>query len=117
MSDHQEQPNVFAFAFAQGGFEAIVNLSKLDQEECLAKLADAPKPHNTPGSVIHYLKLRAQFNQQRRFELWTLGVASGLTEADLWDWATQDPQGLADIIRERGVPQFRPAPSENAVIK
>lgn len=90
--------NVFVFSFSREGFEAIVNLTILDQEYLMAKMAGEKLPQS-PGSVINMMKLRAQFNQQREMEVWVLKLDDSFTEEDLNEWAEKDPQAVADFAR------------------
>lgn len=93
--------DTFVFAFSEEGFESIINLTQIDQEYVMAKMAGQPLPQSA-GSVCHFLELRGRYNAQRKLEVWALGVDDGLTEEDLWGWANSDPQSLADALRDRG---------------
>lgn len=97
MSDTQ----TFIFAFSEEGFESIINLTAMDMAFIQAKMADEKLPQQ-PGNLVHMLELRARYNAQRKMEVWVLGVDQGLTEEDLWGWAENDPQSLANALRERG---------------
>jgi hypothetical protein len=118
MSDDDEETtpsNTYVFAFGNTGFESIVNLSEIDADEIVAKLADK-KPVETVASVVSFLTLRAEFNGQRNMEVWLMGVSRDITDDDLDEWATQNPQDLADQIRLRGTNVYGRA-KEDAVIK
>lgn len=94
--------SVFLFAFGNEGFESIVDLTRIDEEFLMAKMVDIDRVPTSVSSIIHMLKMSAQFNGQRQVEIWMLNVDDGITEEHLREWADDDPQGLADIIRERG---------------
>jgi len=61
--------NVFLFSFDQNGFEAIVNLTEIDEQCVLAKMADETPPQSV-GSIISMCQMRARFNQPRNMEVW-----------------------------------------------
>lgn len=90
--------NVFVFSFDYNGFEAIIDLTDVNQQYVMAKLAgdDTAK---SPDSILHMLQLRAQFNQGRGMEVWAARLDEELTEEDLWAMAQQDPQIVADWAR------------------
>jgi hypothetical protein len=89
---------IFAIAFARDGLECIVDLSQIDQTYLLAKMANETPLPESVNQVLHMLKIRAQFNQQRNMEVW-LVKTSDLSEDDLKYLGETDPQGLADFAR------------------
>lgn len=105
----------YVFAFDMNGFESIVNLTEVDEKHIAAKLADEVVPQDA-SSIVQFLTLRARFNQERRLEVWALGVDDGITENDLWAWAENDPQDLADKLRSRGHKIFANPPGPKARI-
>lgn len=71
--------NVFVFSFSREGFEAIVNLTALDEEYVMAKMSGEKLPQSV-GSIINMMKLRAQFNQERGMEVWLAKLSDEFTE-------------------------------------
>lgn len=65
-----------------------------------ATLSNA-KPPNL-NSLVQTLLWRARMNTQRRYEIYTVGVASSVTEKQLLDMFELNPQGMAELVRERG---------------
>ena len=49
-----------------------------------------------------HLRLRAQANPQRHYEIYAIGVDGSITQKDLVEMFKQDPQYAADLIRSRG---------------
>lgn len=90
--------NVFVFSFSREGFEAIVNLTELDQKYLLAKMGGDTLPQSV-GSIIDMMKIRAQFNQNRGMEVWLVKLSEEFTEEYLNAWAARDPQEVANIAR------------------
>jgi hypothetical protein len=62
-----------------------------------ASLADKTVPNQIP---LHQLLMRARANPQRFPEIWTFW--SAIAQADLLEYAQDQPQALADTIRELG---------------
>jgi hypothetical protein len=46
--------------------------------------------------------LRARFNPQRHYEVYSIAADNGITDEDIRGMFDADPQCAADIIRERG---------------
>jgi hypothetical protein len=90
--------NVFVFSFSQEGWEAIVNLTEIDEQSVMAKMCDE-KPKQTPDSILSMMELRARYNEHRRMEIWLVKLDDSFTEEDLRVWAEEDPQAVADLAR------------------
>ena len=95
----REPGNVFAFSFSSEGFEAIVNLTEIDQIEIMAKLNDEV-PQTTVSSIVTMMSVRSQFNQQRNMEVWVVKLDEDFTEEFLCELAEDDPQAVVDIARQ-----------------
>jgi hypothetical protein len=46
--------------------------------------------------------MRARFNPQRAYEIWTFNTEASIDEDTLWEIAQENPQSLVDMIREKG---------------
>jgi hypothetical protein len=90
--------NVFVFSFSQEGFEAIVNLSAINEQYIMDKLADKTSKQSV-NSILSMMEVRARFNAQRKMEVWLVKLDEEFTEEDLLAWADEDPQGVADLAR------------------
>jgi hypothetical protein len=64
--------------------------SKLKNEEFIPR-------HN-----LFHMRLRAQYNPQRHYEIYFVGVDDEIEEQDITELFKADPQSAADTIRERG---------------
>lgn len=90
--------NVFVFSFSQEGFEAIVNLSDINEQYIMDKLGDKVSVQSV-NSILSMMEIRARFNAQRKMEVWVVKLSDEFTEKDLLEWADEDPQGVADLAR------------------
>jgi hypothetical protein len=97
--------NAFIFSWDQLGIESIVPITQyegVDRENTMRILRDQPVVRNPLNSILQNLLLRARYNSQRHYEIYAIDCDTSLDEA-FWkeQWET-DPQGTAELIRERG---------------
>ena len=97
--------NAFIFSWDHLGIESIIPITQyetVDRENTMRILRDQQVVRNPLNSIIQSLLLRARVNPQRHYEIYAVDCDPSLDE-DFWkkQWAT-DPQGTADLIRERG---------------
>lgn len=60
------------------------------------------EPPPTPKIPLKMLLMRARFNSQRFYEIYTFSTTDGIGEADLRDWFQTSPQDAADWVRKNG---------------
>lgn len=97
--------NIFMMVFTMNGFESIVDMTAVQEQNVLDKLADAPSK-TTINSILNVASLRARFNQEIRMEVWLLKVSEDLTKDIFEDMAKDSPQELANLLRENGTCVF-----------
>jgi hypothetical protein len=97
------------------GLETVIDLSEV---EARRKQADKERVWNTlaspdlvdPGnpierqisSTVNAILMRARINSQRHYEVYTIHTDSSVAEKDVWTMFADNPQGAADLIRDRG---------------
>lgn len=97
------------------GLETVIDLSEI---EARRQQADKERVWNTlaspdlvdPGnpverqvaSTVNAILMRARLNNQRHYEVYTIHTDSSVTEKDVWTMFADNPQGAADLIRDRG---------------
>lgn len=88
------------------GLEACVNVSDIEKEKMWSILKDEDSTTkgraNTVNSIVNMMMLRARFNPQRNYEIYAIDTDDSISGDDLRELFEQDPQGSADLIRERG---------------
>lgn len=95
----------FLLSWCNEGFECIQditdqhpdNWSKLQVMEALKGNTPPPNPLNTQ---LNHMNLRARMNSHRDYEIYVQHADDSISEQDLVEWSTRDPQGLADWVRE-----------------
>jgi hypothetical protein len=91
---------VFLLSWDMEGLEAVIDVGALEKENTWNLLQDKPK--NNLNQIVNGVMLRARYNSQRHYEVYTVTVSEGITEQDLRDMFENNPQQAADLIRERG---------------
>ncbi len=98
--------NAYIFAWDQQGIESIIPITEYeewDRDNTMRILKNEPTERNPLWSILQNLILRAKANGQRHYEIYSIDCAFAIDEQEWRDiWAT-DPQGTADLIRNRGV--------------
>lgn len=82
------------------GFETLKDCTSWERESFLNTIAGKelkPAPVN-----LQAMMLRARFNPQRCYEIWTFNTEESLDEEALWAIADETPQLLVDMIRKYG---------------
>lgn len=93
--------NIFLLSWDCQGIEACLNVTDYEKEVVWANLSGEDPPAQL-GSMVRHLMLRARANPQRHYEIYTMAVEEGITEDDVFEMFQNDPQGSADLVRERG---------------
>ena len=93
--------NLFLVSWDCTGLEAVINVTDYEKEATWATLKNEDPPVRL-GSMVNHLMLRARANSQRHYEIYTMNVAEGISDEDIRTMFEQDPQGSADLIRDRG---------------
>lgn len=89
------------------GLEACINISDIDKEIMWDSLKDTGDNSNqgrpqSVGSIVNMLQLRARYNNQRFYEIYVVDTDDTVTADDLKSMFDNDPQGSAELIRQRG---------------
>lgn len=106
--------NTFIISWDMTGLEAVVDITQnliegeLREKDILFDRIKDPdqKFENEPVSkvnrIIQMMTLRARVNSQRHYEIYYLHTSTDITKADLDRYFLDNPQGTAELIRERG---------------
>ena len=93
--------NLFLLSWDCNGLEACINVTEYEKETVWAKLKDEDPPAKL-GSMVNHLMLRARYNPQRHYEIYTMNAVAGISEEEIRSMFDADPQGSADLVRDRG---------------
>jgi hypothetical protein len=93
--------NLFLVSWDCNGVEAVINVTDYEKQTTWATLKSEDPPAKL-SSIVNHLMLRARANPQRHYEIYTMQVEEGISEDDVFEMFKNDPQGSADLIRDRG---------------
>lgn len=107
--------NVFLLSWDMTGLETVLDLTTLEklrhEEEKIRMMQilsdpEARDPGDQTGAALNRavqgILLRARVNSQRHYEVYTIQTDAGISERDMWELFTSNPQHAAELIRERG---------------
>lgn len=104
----------FVLSWDNLGLEACIDASEIEERRLEGEkkkmwdiLQDKDQPEfggrdPTLGSIVATLELRARVNSHRHYEIYSVNTPYSITAKDMRDMFENDPQGSADLIRERG---------------
>jgi hypothetical protein len=90
----------FLVMWCNEGLECVVDLTEDEKNRTWSALKGKPPVSQLPS--LHHLILRARYNQQRHYEIYTVEATEGISADDIRDMFEGSPQTAADTIRERG---------------
>lgn len=88
------------------GIESVVDITQYEHEEydLLIEMIKTGQPQKTKfGWILNPMMLRARFNGHRFYEIYALDAAESITDRDVYEMFTNDPQGSAELVRKKGV--------------
>jgi hypothetical protein len=96
------------------GLEFCQDVTKVENRNMMKALKNEKleRPFN-----LNALLLRARFNTQRNYEIYTMTVEQGIEEQDVIDWFKSNPQEAVNQIRARGRKLYGEGNRSEVVIK
>ena len=91
----------FIIMWDSNGLEYVADITSDEQRVVWEKLQGRDAPRHAIANPFH-LKLRAQANPQRNYEIYFMGADEGISAEDIRESFEANPQNMVDIIRERG---------------
>ena len=91
----------FLIMWDQLGLECCIDVTEDEQRRMWQKLKGELVSESAIPNYQHLL-LRARFNSQRHYEIYTCEATDGITAEDIREMFEADPQSAADTIRRRG---------------
>ena len=83
------------------GLEVCCDVTEAQQRNMWEKLkGELPSESGIPS--LGHLLLRARYNPQRNYEIYTVEAVEGITADDIRQMFEENPQGAADTIRRLG---------------
>jgi hypothetical protein len=97
----QEVTHNFIIMWDCNGLEYIADVTADEQRVMWENLQGRDSPRHSIANPFH-LRLRAQANPQRRYEIYFMGADAGITAEDIREAFEANPQNMVETIRERG---------------
>jgi hypothetical protein len=91
----------FLIMWCNEGLECCIDVTEDQQRRMWQKLKGEQVSESTIPNYQHLL-LRARYNSQRHYEIYSVEATDGITAEDIREMFEADPQGAADTIRRRG---------------
>lgn len=92
----------FIVMWCNEGLEYVADITADQQRVVWENLQGRDSPRHSYANPFH-LRLRAQLNLDRHYEIYIVDGAEGITEHDIRQMFRNDPQGSADLIRSKGI--------------
>ena len=92
------------------GFECILDITTAERNMLMQTLKGEKVTNDIP---LNQMMLRARYNSQRSPEIWVF--TSTVDHDSLCELSQNEPQMLADLIRERGTNVWRDSPSKQVI--
>ena len=92
----------FIVMWCNEGLEYVADVTADQQRVVWENLQGRDTPRHSYANPFH-LRLRAQMNPQRHYEIYIIDGAEGITEQDIREMFRRDPQGSADLVRSKGI--------------
>lgn len=111
------------------GLEALIPLDpllakvdKVEKELLFRRITDPEGNHRNDAIAlinhqVNVLMMRARYNSQRHYEIYTIDTTDDITEDWLRQMFEDNPQGTVDLIRERGEKIFSDRATMEPVIR
>jgi hypothetical protein len=96
------------------GLEYIGDITASEQAKTWAALQGKPFEVTIPN--LMHMKLRAQANSQRHYEIYTVDVDPSITAKDMIKMFKSTPQEMADLIRSRGYQLYSDRADQRQVV-
>lgn len=106
--------NLYLVSWDMYGLESLVSLreiideiDEIDKRLLFDRIASPNEQHTNNAasklnSTVNLLMMRARLNSHRHYEIYTIETSESITECDLRRHFKDNPQGTAELIRERG---------------
>ena len=91
----------FLIMWDQLGLECCIDVTEDQQRRMWQKLKGEQVSESAVPNYNHLL-LRARFNSQRHYEIYSVEATDGITADDIREMFEANPQSAADTIRRRG---------------
>jgi len=97
------------------GVDTLIPWDDLKADDMLAVLSGR-KPRDHVGQRINMMIMRAKANHQRFPEVWAYDTSDDFEYEDMRNMWEESPQGIADLVREKGTNLFKYAKEKSVIV-
>jgi hypothetical protein len=97
------------------GVDTLVPWDDLKADDML-RILSGHKSTNRLNGRVNMMIMRAQANQQRWPEVWAYDTTDDFEEADMREMWHDAPQGMADLVREKGTCLYRTSRPKEVIV-
>jgi hypothetical protein len=100
---------IFLLSWDMNGLESCIDVTGREQQlmwELLSSEDNKSDSVQELAQIVNAIILRARYNPQRHYEVYTVSTDSSITKDDMIEMFNSDPQGSAELIRDRGFKLF-----------
>ena len=98
----EAESTLFILSWDCTGLEACIDVTKRSKEDCFDSLAGGSRFVQFVQKTLFGMTMRARYNSHRHYEIYTVKTDPSIDEEQMRSMFEQSPQGMADLIRERG---------------
>jgi hypothetical protein len=95
--------NAYIFMWCNEGLDSLVPITQYEDQQLIDAVTHGKIMPSKVDYILSYMALRARFNSQRVYEIYAMDCDEDLSEDDLRQCFDDDPQGIVNLIRERGI--------------
>jgi len=92
----------FLVMWCNEGLEYVADITADQQRVVWERLQGRDSPKHAYANPFH-LRLRAQANPQRHYEIYIIDAEEGIGEAEIRSMFESSPQAAVDTIRSKGI--------------
>lgn len=100
MTEQYKPSNVFLVYWCNTGLESITDIKEAEQKDLIQILKGTGA--SNLSKLINSMSMRARFNPQRHYELYSIHTSPEISKNDLIKMFNDAPQEAAELIRSRG---------------
>lgn len=107
----------FILSWDMLGLESCIDVDETECNRTFAVLSDTPHKSESVQNILRNLTMRARFNSQRHYEIYSITVDATVTKDELVDQFNTMPQEMADLVRQHGYKIFSDRATRSQKIK
>lgn len=92
------------------GLESVISADDLDSQDTFRRLKG--EKSSALANTLHMMMLRARMNSQRYYEIYSINTTENIDDEGIRKAFDENPQGMADLIRRRGIKIYSDRASE-----